>query len=91
MGFTGSVSGLGGGAEGKRQGCHEGLKGLRLGEPGFDGFGRPVEEVWRIPHGPDGGNGNRSRTPLAVALSRVTKAHSARDQEGLRQLLVVKF
>jgi hypothetical protein len=56
------------GAEGKRQGCHEGLKGLRLWEPGFDGFRRAAEGVWRIPHGADGGNGNRSRTLLPVAI-----------------------
>src|SRR5829696_6685464 len=71
MGFTGSVSGMGGGVEGEPQGCHERLKrlkGLRLWKPGFDGFLEPAEEVWRIPHGPDGGNGNRSRTLSAVAF-----------------------
>src|SRR5918997_985301 len=83
------------GAEGGRQDWHEGLKGLRLWEPGFDGFRRPAEEIWRIPHGPDGGNGNRYRTPLSVAFkprprpSRLSKrfGHSAALEHTIARLL----
>jgi hypothetical protein len=39
-----------------------------------------------IPHGPDGGNGNRSRTPLAVAF-KPWKALSAFGQEGPKRFL----
>src|SRR5215207_1784062 len=52
MGFTGSVSGMGGDAEGERQGCHEGLKGLRLWELGFDGVSETAEEGQEDPTRP---------------------------------------
>jgi hypothetical protein len=69
MGFTGSVSGLDGEAlRASARVARNTSRACAFGEPGFDGFRRLAEEVWRIPHGPDGGNGNRSRTLLAVAF-----------------------